>query len=35
MDLKLSLLENATDSLHEAIIKYEEGQEGDAKAFKF
>lgn len=32
---KLDLLENALDSLAEALSKYEEGENGDAKAYKF
>lgn len=33
--LKLNLLENAIDSLDEALKKYQAAQEGDAKAYKF
>lgn len=34
-DHSLSLLENALDSLTEALSKYEEGQNGEANAYKF
>ncbi len=34
-DMKLNLLENATDSLSEALCKYQEGKEGNQKAYKF
>ena len=33
--LELNLFENAIDSLNEALIKYNEGQEGNTRAFKF
>ena len=33
--LKLNLLDNAIDSLDEALKKYQAAQEGDAKAYKF
>ncbi|MBZ9559083.1 MULTISPECIES: hypothetical protein [unclassified Modicisalibacter] len=32
---KLDLLDNAIDSLREALAKYEEGENGDQKAYKF
>lgn len=32
---ELDLLENATDSLNEALLKYEEGEAGEDKAYKF
>ncbi len=32
---ELDLLENAIDSLAEALLKFEEGDEGDSKAYKF
>lgn len=32
---QLDLLENAIDSLAEALLKYEAGEDGDAKAYKF
>ncbi|WP_157984416.1 hypothetical protein [Undibacterium parvum] len=32
---QLGLLENAVDSLAEALLKYEEGEDGNAKAYKF
>lgn len=35
MRLKLSLFENAIDSLNEALKKYEEGEDGDKNAYKF
>lgn len=34
-DVKLDLLENAIDSLNEALSKYQEGKAGNEKAFKF
>lgn len=34
-DLKLDILENAIDSLNEALEKYQKGRDGDAKAYKF
>lgn len=33
--LKLDILENAHDSLNEALLKYKDGKNGDAKAYKF
>lgn len=33
--LELDLLENAMDSLNEALKKYQQGKDGDPKAFKF
>jgi len=32
---ELGLLENATDSLNEALLKYQEGVDGEEKAYKF
>ena len=32
---ELDLLENALDSLGEALSKFEEGDDGDPKAYKF
>ncbi len=34
-DIELDLLENAIDSLNEALSKYQEGKDGDDKAYKF
>ena len=34
-DIKLDLLDNAIDSLNEALTKYQEGKSGNEKAFKF
>jgi DNA-directed RNA polymerase subunit RPC12/RpoP/exonuclease VII small subunit len=34
-DLELDLLQNALDSLDEALAKYKQGQSGDEKAYKF
>lgn len=34
-DIELDLLENAIDSLNEALAKYQEGKDGDEKAYKF
>lgn len=34
-DVELDLLENAIDSLNEALAKYQEGKNGDEKAYKF
>jgi len=33
--IELNLLENAVDSLNEALVKYEEGSDGNLKSFKF
>lgn len=33
--IKLDILENATDSLNEALSKYEQGKAGNAKSYKF
>lgn len=35
MSHKLDLLDNAMDSLEEALKKFEEGDDGDQKAYKF
>ncbi|MGD1473691.1 hypothetical protein ACP6H4_26250 [Vibrio harveyi] len=32
---KLDLLDNAVDSLEEALVKFEEGEAGETKAYKF
>lgn len=32
---ELNLLDNAIDSLHESLVKYEQGENGDVKAYKF
>jgi hypothetical protein len=34
-DIKLDLLDNAIDSLNEALSKYQEGKDGNEKAYKF
>lgn len=34
-DIELDLLDNATDSLNEALAKYQQGKAGDEKAYKF
>jgi len=34
-DIELDLLENSIDSLNEALDKYAQGKDGDAKAYKF
>lgn len=34
-DIELDLLENAIDSLNEALAKYQEGKDGNEKAYKF
>lgn len=34
-DVELDLLENAIDSLNEALAKYQEGKDGEDKSYKF
>lgn len=34
-NIELDLLDNAIDSLNEALSKYQQGKKGDTKAYKF